>query len=453
AYIPHTPEEVQIMLSKIGVQNIEELFDSIPKELRSQDLPNLPGPLSEWETLSVLLRHSSQNKPLHNQVSFLGGGQYDHHIPAVVDALSLRGEYFSAYTPYQAEASQGNLQVFFEFQSLICRLTDMDVANASMYDGATALAESVIMALHITGRKKVILSSGIHPDYKEVVQTYLANTEGVEILEVPFLSQRDNLGSTDFQSLEKLLSEEVACVAYQTPNFFGILEDQPEWVSRAKDKGALSIAVIADPHSLSMVSPPGTYGVDIVCGEGQSLGNPLSLGGPSLGFLATKKDYLRKIPGRIVGETVDQDGKRAFVLTLQTREQHIRREKATSNICTNQALLALRTTIYLAALGKDGFANVGEICFQRAHEAAERLKALPGFELPFQGEFFREFPLRCPCSSQEIYNSLSQKGILPGIPLGQFNSQYDDLLLVAVTEKNSPSQIEELVESLQNWSH
>lgn len=445
AYIPHTSQDTREMLQAISAGSLEELFTQIPSTLLLQKELDLPPALSESELSVHLASLSSKNTPLHHQISFMGAGAYDHYVPAVVDALTLRGEYFSAYTPYQAEASQGNLQVFFEFQTLICRLTGMEVANASLYDGATALAEAILMALSSTGRSKILLSSALHPEYKAVVETYLNNLGGLKIQEI------SHQGQTSLQEAKEALDKETACLVFQNPNFYGSLEQCRELVDLAREQGALSIVAIADPFSLSLVSPPGEYGVEIACGEAQSMGNPLSMGGPSVGFLSTHKEHIRKIPGRIVGETVDKEGKRAFVLTLQTREQHIRREKATSNICTNQALLALRTTIYLSALGKRGFVELGKICYHRSHYLAEKISALPGFELSYPGPFFREFAVNCPVGPAEILKDLSAEKILPGVNLGQFSEDHKNKLLIAVTEKNTKEQLDLLVEKLGKW--
>ncbi len=357
-YIPHTEEDKKEMFREIGVKSTEELFKNIPQDLLLKTPLGLPSSLSEMELLKEMRKLSQKNANLNEYVSFLGAGSYDHFIPTVVNHLSERSEFYTSYTPYQPEASQGILQVFYEYQSLICQLFQMDIANASLYEGATALAEAVILAHNFNHRQKVLLSKTIHPEYRQVLKTYIEKTLGLSIVEIDYEN-----GITNLNELKEKISEEISCVVIQNPNFFGCLEKVREIEEITHKFGSLYITSV-DPISLGLLIPPGEYNADIAVAEGQSLGNHLNFGGPYLGIFTCKKKFLRKIPGRRVGETTDQKGQRGFTLTLQTREQHIRREKATSNICTNEALNALRATIYLSALGKEGLREVAELCLQ-----------------------------------------------------------------------------------------
>src|SRR5437868_936643 len=381
------------MLERIGVKSVEELFASIPATLRLQRPLNVPSALTEIELQQHLGELARQNQSPEQAVCFLGGGSYDHFIPAVVDAVAGRSEYYTAYTPYQAEASQGSLQAFFEYQTLICQLTDMEVSNASLYDGGSALAEAVLMALAISGRTgPVLVAESVHPEYRQTLATYMANLDS-RLVTLPTPN-----GFLDPDDSKRAVDDQTPCVVMQHPNFFGCLEEVEAVAKTAHDRGALFI-VSFDPISLGLLKRPGQYGADIAVAEGQCLGNPMAYGGPILGIMACREEFVRKIPGRLVGQTQDRRGKRCWVLTLQTREQHIRREKATSNICTNQGLFALRTAVYLAALGPQGIKETAELCLQKAHYAAERLTQIKGVALAFDRPFFKEFTLRVPGSA------------------------------------------------------
>lgn len=427
-YIPHTDDDKKAMLGAIGLSSMEDLFQSVPEEIRLKEEFAIPPGLSEWELGGVIRELAEKQQTLLDHPSFLGGGLYLHFIPELVNTLSSRGEFSTSYTPYQAEASQGNLQAFFEFQTLICQLTGMEVSNASLYDGATALAEALLMILAVQkGKKEILLSEGIHPEYRQVVKTYLKNLS-VQITEIPCPE-----GCTGVEPLRRALPGNVAGVAFQNPNFFGQIEGGEELCRIIQQEGALSV-VSVNPISLGILKPPGSYPADVVVGEGQSLGNYPSFGGPGLGFLATREEFIRQMPGRIVGETVDSQNRQAFVLTLQTREQHIRRERATSNICTNHALMAIRAAIYLCALGRQGFRKVAELCLRKAHYLMENLCELPGFKLRFSGSFFNEFALSCPRPAERILQECWKRGFFAGIPLGRFYPGEENSLLVAASE-------------------
>jgi glycine dehydrogenase subunit 1 len=434
----NTPADQQAMLETVGVASLAELFQSIPAGLQLQRPLRVPPALSEIELEQHLSALARQDQGAGSAVCFLGGGSYDHFIPAVVDAIAGRSEYYTAYTPYQAEASQGSLQAFFEYQTLICQLTGMDVANASLYDGGSATAEAVIMALTaVPGRKGVVLAESVHPEYRRVVQTYLAALD-VRVTTVPAPD-----GFLDPDDLKREVSDQTACVVVQHPNFFGCLEEVEAIASICHDRGALFV-VSFDPISLGLLKRPGQYGADIAVAEGQSLGNPMSYGGPYLGILACRAAYLRKMPGRLVGQTVDQDGRRCWVLTLQTREQHIRREKATSNICTNQGLMALKAAVYLAALGPEGLRETAELCARKAHYAAERLDHLTGTSRRFARPFFKEFTVQVSGDSADLVARLLKAGYHGGLPLGRWYPGLRDCLSVAVTEKRTKQEIDGL---------
>ncbi len=430
------------MLKALGAESLDDLFDSIPDKIRFKGTLRLPRPHSEPELRNRLSELASKNaSTASGYASFLGGGCYDHYIPALVGHLSGRGEFYTAYTPYQAEASQGTLQAIFEYQTCICELTGMDISNASHYDGGTALAEAAIMSTYFArGRKKVVVPSAVHPEYRQIMATYVSPL-GLEIAEVPFAD-----GATDLEALKSAIDSNTVCVVVQNPNFFGCVEDVDTFSEIAHNAGALLVACV-DPISLALLKPPGEYGADIAVGEGQPLGSEMAFGGPHFGFFAAKKKFLRKLPGRIIGQTVDADGKRGFVMAFQTREQHIRREKATSNICTNQALNAMQALIYMAALGKKGLRHVAELCLQKAHYAADALAA-KGAELRFGAPFVREFAVKCPKPADQVVKDLAAKKILAGPALGPFYKGMDDCLLVAVTEENSREQIDSLAEAL-----
>jgi glycine dehydrogenase subunit 1 len=427
-YIPNTDDDRRAMLDAIGVAHADELFADIPQELRVAAL-DLPPALPEQELAREMAALAARNQTPGGDgfACFLGAGAYRHFIPSTVGHVVGRAEYYSAYTPYQPEISQGTLQTMFELQSMVCELTGMDVANAGMYDGASALAEACLMACRLSGRDRIALLDTLHPDYAAVVRTYAAGP-GLAVDTV-----------ADGQ-----LTERHACLAVQHPNFFGHFEDVWRREAAAHAAGALLIAV-ADPISLGLLAPPGEYGADIAVAEGQSLGWPVAYGGPYLGLFACRQEYVRQMPGRIVGRTTDLDGRAAYVLTLQTREQHIRRERATSNICTSQQLVGLAATVYLATLGKQGLRRIAEVCYQRAHYAAERIAALPGFSLAFDAPFFKEFTVRCPRPPSRILARLAARGIIGGLDV---SALVDDGLLVCVTEANPRAEIDRLVEAL-----
>jgi glycine dehydrogenase subunit 1 len=434
----NTPADQQAMLALIGVQSLDELFAQIPAALRMKRPLDVPPALSEIELTRHMQQLAARNHAADDAVCFLGGGSYDHFIPAVVDAVASRSEYYTAYTPYQAEASQGSLQAFFEFQTLICQLTGLDVANASLYEGGSAVAEAAIMALNINPKRhKILIAESIHPEYRLVLSTYLANLDArIETLPTPN-------GSLDPDDLKKAVDDQTVCVVVQHPNFFGNLEEVQALSDAAHAKGALFI-VSFDPISLGLLKRPGQYGADIAVAEGQSLGCPMAYGGPVLGILACRQEYVRKMPGRLVGQTVDRHGKRCWVLTLQTREQHIRREKATSNICTNQGLLALRAAVYLAALGPQGLKETAELCTRKAHYAAEQLGRVAGARLRFGRPFFKEFTVRLSGDVLARLRAALQAGYHAGLPLGRWYPAFKDCLTIAVTEKRAKSEIDGL---------
>jgi glycine dehydrogenase subunit 1 len=435
AYIANTPEDVRVMLGAIGLDSLEQLFDMIPPEYRLKRPLAVPEALSEMELTAHVGALVGRNAGADVRPCFLGGGSYDHFIPAVVDGLAARGEFYTAYTPYQPEASQGTLQATFEYQTLVTQLTGMDVSNASLYDGGSAAAEAVLMALAITRRQgRIVLAGSVHPEYRQVVATYLANL-APEIVTVPSAS-----GRVEPAALAAAISDDTAAVLVQHPNFFGRLEDLAVLVEAAHQKGALAI-VSVDPISLGLLRLPGSVGADIVVAEGQSLGNAMAFGGPYLGIMACREAYVRKMPGRIVGQTTDRHGRRCWALTLQTREQHIRREKATSNICTNQGLLALRASIYLAALGPTGLRAVAEQSTRKAHYAAEQLAAVPGLSLAFPGPFFKEFVVRSAKDPERVLNAVGRAGFHGGIALGRWFPELADCILIAVTEKRTRAEI------------
>ncbi|MGD9857347.1 MAG: aminomethyl-transferring glycine dehydrogenase subunit GcvPA, partial [Planctomycetaceae bacterium] len=388
-YLFATPDQQHEMLEAIGAASMEELLSQVPSEVRLARPLDIPPALTELELERHLQQLAARNVAGGKRVCFLGGGAYDHFVPAVVDEIVSRGEFYTAYTPYQAEASQGSLQAFFEFQTLICQLTGMDVANASLYEGGTAVSEAVFMAQRVTGRdRRVVVLGSVHPQYREVVETYTRFLD-CEVVTVPTPD-----GSADVEQVETALDDRTACLVIQHPNYFGCLEDAAELVRAAHHVGALAV-VSANPISLGLLKRPGDYGADIVVAEGQPLGIPLQYGGPYLGLFACKSEYVRKMPGRLVGQAQDRSGRTCYVLSLQTREQHIRRDKATSNICTNQGLLALRATVYLSALGPAGLQEVAALCCRKAHDAAEKLAAVPGLSLAYNRPFFHEFTLKC----------------------------------------------------------
>ncbi|HET6349355.1 MAG TPA: aminomethyl-transferring glycine dehydrogenase subunit GcvPA [Candidatus Krumholzibacteria bacterium] len=436
-YTYHTDEDRAAMLAALGVTSEEELLDVIPEKFRLRTLLPIEKGKTEPETLRAMGAMSRTNRPAAHLVSYLGGGIYDHTVPSVVKNLTGRPEFATAYTPYQPEASQGTLQVIFEFQTHISRLTRLPVANASMYDGATALAEACLMAAKITHRDVLLVPYALNPRYLRVLKAYVSGQK----IEIRTLGASD-AGDIDAAALTKELNETVAAVVVQTPNYFGALERPWEFEAEVHAAGALLVASV-DPISLSLLRPPGEYGADIAVGECQPLGNDIAYGGPLVGFMACKQEYIRQMPGRIVSATYDVEGREAFVLTLQTREQHIRREKATSNICTNQGLLATRATIYVSLLGEGGFTELGRVCHQRASKLAAAIAACDGYSLRYRAPFFREFVVACPTDAQAVVDAARREGILAGIPLERYyGASARNLLLVAVTEKNQDEDAE-----------
>jgi glycine dehydrogenase subunit 1 len=442
SYIPNTEQDRKRMLDFLGIESVDELFADIPSSIRFNRELNIPAAWSEVELNRNMARLAGKNANVDEYISFLGAGAYQHHIPAVVDAIISRSEFYTAYTPYQPEISQGNLQAIFEFQTMICELTGMDVSNASMYDGPTAMAEAGIMACSATRRSKLLVSRAVHPEYRAVLNTY-AYGQKIEVVEVDIEN-----GLTDTKDFEAKLSDDVAGVIVQYPNFFGSIEDIQTYAELAHAKKALFIAVV-NPIALGILEAPGALGADIVVGEGQSLGNPLSFGGPYLGFLATRTEHVRRIPGRVVGQTKDLDGRRAFVLTLQAREQHIRREKASSNICSNQALNAIAATVYMAYMGKEGFQEVAKLNLQKAHYAQKRLASVKGVEPLFSAPFFNEFALKLPVEPKTVNKELLAAGIIGGYDLGRDYPEYKDAMLFAVTEVRTKNDIDMLAERLE----
>lgn len=432
------------MLEQLGAASIESLFDSIPEDLRLRRDLNVPAAISEIELLNAFDEMGTRNQAAR-RISFLGGGAYSHYVPTIVDHLISRSEFFTAYTPYQPEISQGTLQSIFEFQTLVCQLTGMDIANASMYDGSTAMAEAVLMAERVTRRSKVVASAAIHPQYLEVAHTYVQHA-GIELQHAQFDS---NTGQTLVDSID----DQTAAIVVQSPNFLGCIEDVEALAEKAHAKGALLIVAITEAMSLGLLRSPGASGADIVVAEGQSFGVPLSYGGPYVGLFAIREKYARQIPGRLVGEAYDKQGRRGFVLTLATREQHIRREKATSNICTNEGLIALAATIYLETMGRRGVQEAARQCAQKAHYAARAIAKVAGYSLPFSGPFFNEFVVRAPSPAAPLLDTLArEKGIDGGIALSRFDANRPNDFLVCVTETNSRAQIGALVEGLADIS-
>jgi len=440
-YIANTPGEQREMLGVIGAGSIEDLLVAIPPKARLSRPLALPPALDETALIRHLHALSGRNADADTYVCFLGAGAYDHYVPSPINHLISRGEFFTAYTPYQPEASQGTLRTIFEWQSMVAELTGMDVANASLYDGASSLAEAALMAHAATERAEVVCSRGVHPLYRRVAATYCEGA-GVRLREVPSPE-----GVTHVAAAAKLVGPKTAALVVQSPNFYGCVEDIAAAAEIAHAAGALLI-VVADPVNLGVLEAPGKLGADIVVGEGQGLGVPMSFGGPSLGVFAAKHDLLRRMPGRLVGATVDRDGSRGFVLTLQTREQHIRRAKATSNICTNVALCALMGTIYLSILGRQGLVRVGELSAAKAHYAAECLGRVPGVSLRFPSPFFKEFVLRLPKSPERVAARLAKQRILAGLPLKRFERALGDCLLVAVTERRTKDEIDRFADAL-----
>jgi glycine dehydrogenase subunit 1 len=444
-YLPHTDDEIRAMLERIGISDIDALFEAIPEGYRLDRPLALEPALDEAQLMGHLEALAARNDAAA-KLSFLGAGIYDHHIPPAVDQLLLRSEFYTAYTPYQPEYSQGTLQAIFEFQTLVCQLFGLEVANASMYDGASAAAEAVLMARRGNKRARVLVSEGLHPEYSETIHTYLAGMgEADAIVRIPLAAD----GRTDAAQLKKALSDDAACLIVGYPNFFGVVEDLDTLRALTAEAGAQLISATSEPYALSLIKSPGACGVDIAVGEGQALAVPPQLGGPGVGLFACRASAVNKMPGRLVGETVDQRGVRGYVLTLSTREQHIRRERATSNICTNHGLIALAFTIRVSMLGRAGFRSVGELCLRRAEYLKAEIRKLPGFSLPYAGPTFNEFVVeRQNGSAGELLQELDKRGILGGVPLVRFDRARDKQFLVAVTERHSRGHLDRLLTAL-----
>ncbi len=429
------------MLDTIGAENIESLFSTIPSDQRFNGDLDIPAGCSEMELLAELQQLSDKNRDATQMTCFLGCGAYDHFVPTVVDSLAMRGEFLTAYTPYQAEASQGVLQAFYEFQTMICELTGMDIANASLYDGASAAAEAAMLAKGVTRRSKIVLATRCHPDTVETLQTYGHQQE----MKIESALSQDGL--PDAATLSATVDDDTAAVLIQFPDFFGQLHDIEPLIESTHKVGALAI-VSFDPLAAGIVKRPGDFGADIVIGEGQALGLPLQYGAPYLGFFAAREKYLRKMPGRVVGVAHDAKGNRGYCLVLQTREQHIKRERATSNVCTNQGLMAMRATVYMTAVGKNGLGKIASLCFDKAHYAANQIAALPNYSLKFDGPFFKEFVVQTTNDVTKVLDACHAIGLLAGIPMRKWFREMNDCFAVAVTEKRTKAEIDKLVETL-----
>lgn len=437
-YTPHTKSDIREMLDVIGLEKETDLFSSVPSDLRVDHL-NLSDGLDEFSTYNKFKNISKKN--ISDKVMFMGGGYYDHIVPSGVDALAGRSEFYTAYTPYQAEASQGTLQSLYEFQSLICEMTGMDVANASMYDGATALAESALMAVRLTRRNKILIDAGVNKTYIKVVQTYLKFRD----IDVEVIQMDKDL--TDFASVESKIDNTIAAYLFQNPNFFGNVQDFTSLISKLHESKVLAV-MSAYPIALGMIKDPGSLDVDIVCGDGQCLGNYLNFGGPTFGFMATKQEDIRNLPGRIIGKTKDQDGKEMFVLTMQAREQHIRRHRATSNICSNQNLLALRATMFMSLIGRDGFANMSSLCHSKSEYLKSELKKVKGITICNTAPTFNEFVIETPLSAESLLLKLRDAGFYAGINLGNLYENYENKIMISVTEKRSKEELDALVAAI-----
>ena len=441
-YILNTPNQIKLMLKEIGASSFDELYTHLPDEIKIKGNLNIPQGLSEHALRRSLQALAKDITSIEELNSFLGAGLYDHYIPAALKHLLYRSEFYTSYTPYQAECSQGVLQAIYEYQSYICILTGMDVTNASMYDGATALAEAILMSLRINKRNKILVAKSIHPEYRETLNTYLS---GLDFKQEVLSFDKDGLLDLDY--LKGRIDGDISCLALQSPNFFGLIEDLEEISSLLKEKGIM-VVLVTNPLSLAIFKEPAELGADIVCGDGQVLGGSLNFGGPTFGFLATKKEYLRQLPGRIVGRTTDVQGRPAYCLTLQTREQHIRREKATSNICSNESLNTIGAAIYLSLLGRDGFKNVALWSLNLAHYLYEQLKEIKGIRLPFSNRFFNEFVWQID-KAEKVSKKLMKKRILAGLLIGKFYPEMKNSILSACTEKKRPIDIDQFIASLK----
>lgn len=442
-YLPHTDDERAAMLGTLGLNTVEDLFIDIPDQVRFDRELELPAPLAEPELYDHMYALAAKNANLNDYATFLGAGVYDHYVPSAVRQILARNEFYTAYTPYQPETSQGILQAMFEYQDMICELTGMDVANASLYDGATAVAEAALVAVNSTRNTEIVVADTVNPAYRTVLSTYVT-PQGFTVKELPNAD-----GVLDPGTVVDNLGPETACLIVQTPNFFGILEDITALAKKLADHKAVLI-VVADPIGLGLLEPP--VQADIVVGDGQSLGNAPSFGGPLLGFLAAKQKLVRRLPGRIVGQTTDKEGNRGFVLTLQTREQHIRREKATSNICSNQALNALAAAVYMTLMGPQGLRQVAELSLKKAHYAADRIAAVPGFSLAFDRPFFKEFVIKANRPISEINQALLGRNIIGGLDLSCYYPELKDHMLLCVTERRTRAEIDTLVSVLEGMS-
>jgi glycine dehydrogenase subunit 1 len=440
-YIPNSSEGQQRMLQEIGLSSLDDLLKAIPNDIRLKSPLNIPAPLSEAELIEKFRSYERKNRS--EVLSFLGAGVNDHYLPTVIDALISRGEFLTSYTPYQAEISQGTLQAIFEFQTFICQLTGMEVSNASMYDGSTALAEAILMAARVSQRARFLVAASVHPEYRIVADTYMRHQH----LPVDLVKFQED-GTVNREELERQLGADVAAVVIQSPNFFGNIEPMDKLAEMAHRQGALLVVVVAEALSMGILRSPGSAGADIVCGEAQSLGIPASFGGPHAGFLATREKFVRNLPGRLVGQTIDEEGKRGFVLTLSTREQHIRREKATSNICTNQSLFALMATIYCSLLGKKGIREVASQNVAKTQYAVSELTKVPGVTVRFTGPRFNEVVVQLATPHEELLAKFYSANIVPGVPLGRYYPELKDCLLLSFTETKSKHDIDRLISVL-----
>ncbi len=444
-YIGNTHEEQQEMLKALGVDSFEALLESIPEQLRIRGLLDLPEPISEIEMRALAATLTKKNRSTEDAVSFLGGGAYDHYIPQIVDFLIFRSEFYTAYTPYQPEVSQGTLQSLYEYQSMICELTGMEVANASMYDGGSALAEAALMTARVTRNDVVLLSETVNPAYRQIVETYCAG-QNITVKRIPAKN-----GITSRDKLQEFVSNDIAGVLVQSPNYFGCIEPLSEYgeIIRSQSKKALFVTA-TNPISLGILQPPSEADADIVIAEGQALGNHQSLGGPYLGIFALKQKYVRKMPGRLVGATVDEDGDRGFVLVMKTREQDIRRERATSNICTNQGLMALAATVYMSSLGKQGVREVANLCAQKAHYLADKLNDIDDVTLTYNQPFFNEFVVTLPIPARDVIQAVLEENIFAGIDLSKHLVGHSNDLLIAVTEKRTKTEMDALASAIKS---